>query len=68
MYVGSGRGLPGVYFYYELSPMQAVFEERRKGLVQFLTGACAVVGGVYTVMGMVDALLNSVLKFQQSIL
>ena len=28
---GSGRGLPGVYFHYELSPIQALFEERRGG-------------------------------------
>ena len=66
---GSGRGLPGVYFYYELSPLQAVYEERRRGFGQFLTGACAVVGGVYTVMGLVDALVNSLGKvFHRSLL
>lgn len=65
---GSGRGLPGVYFHYELSPLQAVFVEQRKGFFQFLTGACAVVGGVYTVMGLVDTLLSSLLKLRQGIL
>ena len=66
---GSGRGLPGVYFYYELSPLQAVYEERRRGLGQFLTGVCAVVGGVYTVMGLVDTLVNSFGKaFHRSLL
>lgn len=56
---GSGRGLPGVYLFYEVSPLQAVFEERRKGVLPFVTGLCAVVGGVYTVMGLLDSLLSS---------
>eukprot|EP01035_Chromulina_nebulosa_P019238 gene19238-25089_t len=47
---GSGRGLPGVYFYYEVSPIQAVFEERRIGNIwRFLTSVCAIVGGSFTV-------------------
>ena len=28
---GSGRGLPGVFFFYEVSPLVAEFEERRQG-------------------------------------
>lgn len=59
---GSGRGLPGIYFYYELSPIQAVFEEKRgsHGWTRFLTSACAIVGGSFTVMGIVDGLLQAV--------
>lgn len=58
---GSGRGLPGVYFYYEVSPIQAVFEERRHrgNLGNFLTSICAIVGGAYTVMGVVDSIIYS---------
>ena len=55
---GSGRGLPGVYFYYELSPIQASFEEKRGGLLRFLTSVCAIVGGMFTVMGLVDGFVN----------
>jgi len=32
--VGSGRGLPGVWFFYEVSPVHAVFEETRKSWLQ----------------------------------
>lgn len=60
---GSGRGLPGVYFYYEESPLQVVFQEERKGSWQFLTSVCAIIGGVYTVMGLVDTMLSSFSKF-----
>lgn len=62
---GSGRGLPGVYFYYETSPIQAVFEEIRGGGVGFLrllTNVCAIVGGTFTVMGLVDLLIQSLVK------
>merc|ERR1712146_527899 len=58
---GSGRGLPGVYFYYETSPVQAIFEETRgggRGFMRLLTNLCAIVGGTFTVMGLVDMLLN----------
>lgn len=60
---GSGRGVPGVYFYYEISPVQAVFEERRKSFIVFLTSVCAIIGGLFTVMGMVDAVLQFSLRF-----
>ena len=50
----SGRGLPGVYFNYEISPVQAVFTEKKKTLISFITTVCAIVGGVYTVMGILD--------------
>eukprot|EP00600_Ochromonadales_sp_CCMP1393_P000950 CAMPEP_0174978192 /NCGR_PEP_ID=MMETSP0004_2-20121128/14050_1 /TAXON_ID=420556 /ORGANISM="Ochromonas sp., Strain CCMP1393" /LENGTH=375 /DNA_ID=CAMNT_0016229503 /DNA_START=137 /DNA_END=1264 /DNA_ORIENTATION=+ len=56
---GSGRGLPGVYFYYELSPIQAVFEEKRGGWLHFVTSLCAIVGGAFSVMGLVDTLITS---------
>jgi hypothetical protein len=51
---GSGRGLPGVYFNYEVSPIQAHFEEKRGKHLSFITSVCAIVGGVFTVMGLVD--------------
>jgi hypothetical protein len=58
---GSGRGLPGVYFYYEVSPIQAIIYEKRsyyKSFLRFLTSACAIIGGAYTLMGLVDILLG----------
>jgi hypothetical protein len=51
-----------VYFYYEVSPVRAVFEERRRrhgGLADFLASLCAVVGGAYTVMGLIDSVIYS---------
>ena len=60
---GSGRGLPGVFFFYEVSPLHVVIEEQyHKGYVAFFTSVCAVVGGVVTVMGMLDHALFGMLS------
>jgi hypothetical protein len=60
---GSGRGLPGVYFYYEVSPIFARIEEKKlnRSFLRFLTSLCAIIGGAYSVMGLVDMLLSFVL-------
>lgn len=51
-----GRGgVPGVYFGYEISPMKIINREQRsKSFGTFLTGICAIVGGVLTVGAIVD--------------
>lgn len=50
-----GSGLPGVFFMYDLSPMMVQITEHRRSFLHFLTGVCAIVGGVFTVAGMIDA-------------
>mmetsp|Transcript_16967 Transcript_16967/g.53800 ORF Transcript_16967/g.53800 Transcript_16967/m.53800 type:complete len:178 (+) Transcript_16967:386-919(+) len=47
--------MPAVYFHYEISPIMAKVTEGRRSLSSFLTGLCAIVGGVFTVAGMCDA-------------
>lgn len=61
---GSGRGLPGVYFYYEVSPVSAIIEEKRRdgGFWRFFTSVCAIVGGSFAVFNVVDFLLGSFLR------
>jgi len=51
---GSGRGLPGVFFFYEVSPLHVEIEEYKRGWVSFFTSVAAIVGGVITFMGMID--------------
>jgi hypothetical protein len=56
--VESAQGvLPGVFFNYEPSPLRARIEEKRRSLGHFLTRVFAIIGGVFVVMGLVDALL-----------
>lgn len=49
--------LPFVFFHYELSPIMARLRVASRPLGSFLTGLCAIVGGVFTLSGVVDALL-----------
>ena len=57
---GSNRGMPGVFFFYEVSPLHVeIVEGYRKGWVAFFTSVCAIVGGVVTTLGMVDQYLHS---------
>jgi hypothetical protein len=52
-----GQGLPGVFFYYELAPIMVKFQEQRSSFAHFLTQLCAILGGVFTVAGMIDKLV-----------
>lgn len=52
---GSGTsGLPGVFLNFDISPMQVIYTEFKKPLSHFLTDICAIVGGIFTVAGLVD--------------
>ncbi|MCO5559472.1 hypothetical protein L7F22_013072 [Adiantum nelumboides] len=53
--VGMGRSLPGVFFFYDLSPIKVNFNQRNTPFLHFLTNVCAIVGGVFTVFGIIDA-------------
>lgn len=52
-----GHGLPGVFFMYDLSPIMVMFTEKQRSFAHFLTSVCAIVGGVFTVAGIVDSLV-----------
>ena len=60
---GSGRGLPGLYFHYEVSPIHAVFEEKRGGTLRFITSVCAILGGMFSLMRLVDGGVHLVVNF-----
>ena len=51
------NGLPGVFFIYDINPMMIQLREGRKSFLHFLTGVCAIIGGIFTVAGMLDALI-----------
>ncbi|KAG9158442.1 hypothetical protein Leryth_013175 [Lithospermum erythrorhizon] len=50
-----GRSVPGVFFFYDLSPIKVTFTEEHVSFLHLLTNVCAIVGGVYTVAGIVDS-------------
>jgi hypothetical protein len=62
---GDSHGLPGVFFMYDLSPIMVKFTETKKSFAHFLTGVCAIIGGVFTVAGLIDSFLYHGLRSMQ---
>jgi len=53
-------GLPGVFFNYEISPIMVDVTETQRSLSHFLTQLCAILGGAFTVAGMIDKLIYKI--------
>lgn len=49
--------LPGIFFVYELSPFMIEASRIRMPILHFVTKLCAIVGGVFTVLGVLDSIL-----------
>lgn len=47
-------------FTYRMSPIQILVTDKNKPLYHFLTSVCAVIGGVFTVAGILDATVHTV--------
>jgi hypothetical protein len=53
-----GGGMPSaLYFRYDLSPITVRYTEQRKPFFSFVIQLCAIIGGVFTVAGIVDSVI-----------
>ncbi|KAK3095302.1 hypothetical protein FSP39_012977, partial [Pinctada imbricata] len=50
-----GRMMPAIWFRYDLSPITVRYKEKWKPFYTFLTTICAIVGGTFTVAGIIDS-------------
>ena len=57
-----GHGLPGVFFMYDLSPIMVNVRQSSSSFGHFLTSLFAIVGGVFTVAGIIDSFVYQGLK------
>jgi thiol-disulfide isomerase/thioredoxin len=48
---------PNAAFYYDISPVMVVMREETQSFSSFVTKICAVIGGIYTVVGLLDSVL-----------
>ncbi|XP_067132010.1 endoplasmic reticulum-Golgi intermediate compartment protein 1-like [Centruroides vittatus] len=55
----SGRIMPAIWFRYDLTPITVKYTVKRQPLYSFLTTICAIIGGTFTVAGLIDSLLFS---------
>ena len=49
-----GAGTPGLYVSYDMSPIAITYREYQRTFAHFLTGICAIVGGVFTITSLFD--------------
>lgn len=59
---GGRGGLPGAFFIYDFSPIMVSFSERTTSFAHFLTSLCAIVGGIFTVAGIIDSFIYHLTK------
>ncbi|THG07743.1 hypothetical protein TEA_014633 [Camellia sinensis var. sinensis] len=53
--IGRFQSPHGVYFFYDLSPIKVTVTEAHTPFLHFLTHLCAIIGGIFTVAGIVDS-------------
>eukprot|EP00055_Hartaetosiga_balthica_P018797 m.135386 g.135386 ORF g.135386 m.135386 type:complete len:396 (+) comp9962_c0_seq1:82-1269(+) len=58
-------GLPGVFFMYEITPILVQLSEHNHSFLHFLTSLCAIIGGIYSVAGMIDGFVYHGLRTLQ---
>lgn len=54
--------LPALYFRYDTSPITMKFRQFRTAFSHFVVQVCAIIGGVFTVMGMINTFVHSSLE------
>ncbi|RYR21281.1 hypothetical protein Ahy_B03g066575 isoform C [Arachis hypogaea] len=59
--------IPVAKFHLELSPMQVLITESQRSFSHFITNVCAIIGGVFTVAGIIDSILHNTIKIMKKI-
>lgn len=54
--------VPEARFSYDLSPMSVIVEKKGRKWYDYLTSLCAIIGGTFTTLGLIDATLYKVFK------
>ncbi|KAH7675661.1 COPII vesicle protein [Dioscorea alata] len=54
--------VPIAKFHFEPSPMQVLVTEVPKSFSHFITNVCAIIGGVFTVAGILDSILHNAIR------
>ncbi|BAF21735.1 protein disulfide isomerase-like 5-4 [Oryza sativa Japonica Group] len=59
--------VPVVKFHFEPSPMQVLVTELPKSFSHFITNVCAIIGGVFTVAGILDSIFHNTLRLVKKV-
>ncbi|KAF5814956.1 putative endoplasmic reticulum vesicle transporter, Thioredoxin domain, Thioredoxin-like superfamily [Helianthus annuus] len=61
------HSIPVAKFHLEFSPMQVLITENAKPFSHFITNLCAIIGGVFTVAGILDSILYNTYKLAKKV-
>ncbi|KAK1430957.1 hypothetical protein QVD17_14107 [Tagetes erecta] len=61
------HSIPAAKFHLEFSPMQVLITENAKPFSHFITNLCAIIGGVFTVAGILDSVLYNTYKLTKKV-
>ncbi|KAK8460544.1 hypothetical protein SEVIR_2G346400v4 [Setaria viridis] len=59
--------VPVVKFHFEPSPMQVLVTEVPRSFSHFITNVCAIIGGVFTVAGILDSIFHNTLRMVKKV-
>ncbi|KAK1308423.1 Protein disulfide isomerase-like 5-4 [Acorus calamus] len=59
--------IPVAKFHFEPAPMQVLVTEDPKSFSHFITNICAIIGGVFTVAGILDSILHNTFRMMKKI-
>ncbi|XP_061358237.1 protein disulfide-isomerase 5-4-like isoform X1 [Gastrolobium bilobum] len=65
--VAQSLHIPVAKFHLELSPMQVLITENQKSFSHFITNVCAIIGGVFTVAGIMDSILHNTIRIMKKV-
>lgn len=54
--------IPTIYFRYDIAPILVRFEQYKESFFEFFVQVCAIIGGIYSVIGILDTLINRLLR------
>lgn len=57
---GEANSLPGIFIMYDFSPIKVEVVEMRKSFFHFIVQLCAIIGGVFTVAGLISTFVDDV--------
>ena len=55
------RGYPGIYFIFDFSPLEVQYRYAQEPFLRFLVELCAILGGTFTMLGLVERFCFSAL-------
>ncbi|XP_038981869.1 protein disulfide isomerase-like 5-4 isoform X4 [Phoenix dactylifera] len=59
--------IPAAKFHFEPSPMQVLVTEVPKFFSHFITNVCAIIGGIFTVAGILDSILHNTIRLMRKV-